>query len=110
MGYYTVFSLRMEGPEEAINKANEEMLSWNDGYIESLITNGVAELKWYEWEDEMKLVAEHNPDVLFILEGDGEDSDDMWQWRAKGTETEFHCFSMPPFTNKNLLTEDEKKN
>ena len=35
-------------------------------------------IKWYDHDDEMKRLSKHFPDVVFILKGDGEDSDDRW--------------------------------
>lgn len=109
MGYYTCFAIEFEGDEQEVNKAKDDFKHLYNGYLEELIDLGDAELKWYEWEKDMKKVAKENTNVLIILHGNGEESDDIWQARAKGDEYEFQSFCIPPFENPNLFTEDEKK-
>ena len=36
-------------------------------------------IKWYDHEDHMSDISAAIPDVYFILNGDGEDSDDLWR-------------------------------
>ena len=113
MGYYTCFTIEYDGEEADIKKVEEDFKAlykeWNEGYLDELIDTGSSERKWYEWEDDMRKVAKNNPNVLIILHGNGEESDDIWQARAKGDEYEFQSFCLPPFQNPNLFTEDEKK-
>lgn len=33
---------------------------------------------WYDWEEDMILLSRKFNDVLFMLHGDGEDSEDLW--------------------------------
>ena len=108
MGYLTYFHLKMEGSEGAIEKAKSDLLTIDEDF--DILWEEGELFKWYEWLDDMTLIASRNPEVLFILDGDGEESDDLWQWRGKGNETEFHNWSIPPFENKNLFTEHEKQN
>lgn len=75
-----------------------------------LVQKGYLEAKWYDFEDTFPAFAAKFPDVLFIVNGDGDDSDDLWEARFKGNEIERHYMSMPPFTNPVLLTESEKSN
>ena len=108
MGYLTYFHLRMEGSEEAIEKAKSDLLAIDDDF--DILWEEGETFKWYDWEKDMTLIASRNPEVLFILDGDGEETDDLWQWRGKGKETEYHTWCIPPFENKNLFTEYEKQN
>ena len=109
MGYYTCFTIDYEGEEADIKKVEEDFKAlYCEGYLDELIDTGTSERKWYEWEKDMRKVAKKNHNVLIILHGSGEESDDIWQARAKGNEYEFQSFCLPPFENANLLTEDEK--
>lgn len=112
MGYYTCFTIEYEGDEADIKKVEDDFKAlykqYNEGYLDELIDTGSSERKWYEWEDDMRKVAKKNPNVLIILHGNGEESDDIWQARAKGKEFECQSFRLPPFENANLFTEDEK--
>lgn len=114
MGYYTYFSLSYHGSPE-----DEDALQNFEPGDEFAFPKGIKELiddlqdsnwKWYGWEKDMKLLASKFPNILFILEGDGENSDDIWEFRIKGDISEFHCMEMPPFTTHELLTEKEKQN
>lgn len=52
---------------------------------ESLISNVVGynpfydECKWYEHDKHMREVSKNNPGTIFILEGEGEESGDIWK-------------------------------
>jgi len=34
--------------------------------------------KWYEWEEDMRKFSLKYPDVLFTLDGEGEENGDIW--------------------------------
>lgn len=42
------------------------------------------ELKWYNWEDDMKAIAKEYPAIEFRVEGRGEGRDDWWVVLLKG--------------------------
>jgi hypothetical protein len=74
MGYYTQFKLKIvEGEghvydhEEEIGKATQ--------YGGSPFEN---ELKWYEHEEDMCRYSKSHPDILFAVEGIGEENGDHW--------------------------------
>ena len=110
MGHYTSFCIEYEGSTEDVKKVENDFkaLYGDGGYLNELIDTGISEMKWYDWEFDMKKVAKKNPNVLIILHGDGEESDDIWQARAKGKEFEFKSFMIPPFENPNLFKQEEK--
>lgn len=111
MGYITYFTLRMFGPDEKIKKAENDIKALSsEGWLDELVDDGCSELKWYDWKTDIDNVAKANPDVLIILYGDGEDSDDLWQYRVKGDIKEYRSFYMPPFTTPELLLNEEKTN
>ena len=105
MGYQTYFSLRMEGPEDKIQEVLDSRFS--NKRIEWLVKKEEYEGSWYDFEKDFAIFAKDFPDVLFIVHGDGEESDDIWEQRFKGTKNERHYAEILPFTY--LLTERETK-
>ena len=83
MGYYTTYSLTLEeGPREQFKKMLEDidaMMGENEmSSFESI------NAKWYSYETDIKQLSLKYPDIIFRVNGDGEDSDDLWQdfWHA----------------------------
>lgn len=37
------------------------------------------DVKWYRWKDDMRDISKRYPDRLFQLDGQGEESDDLWR-------------------------------
>lgn len=108
MGYYTGYSLKMYGPESACLAAQEDAAHSDNDCLEELFRTEFLDSKWYNFEAEFHEFARQHPDVLFIVDGDGEDSWDIWQERFKGDLCEYHEVIMPPFDTEELLTESEK--
>jgi hypothetical protein len=87
MGYSTHFELTME-PE--FDKNNHD-LDWHkkaigklSGYDDALFDSGES-WKWYEYEDHMTQHSRKHPDVVFRLDGEGEESTDIWRmWFKDG--------------------------
>ena len=121
MGYYTYLQLDTYGDKkdiEEMEKAASELkdddddcvadgIEWKEG-IKELVQETYLEAKWYSFQTDFVAWAKRFPKVLFIVDGDGEDSDDVWQLRVKGDEVEYREMQFPPLQNLNLLTEDEK--
>lgn len=79
MGYYTDYSLQINTDNEELRKKAFED-SKKEFYFESYAKNKLLKnAKWYEHEEEMKAFSTNYPDVLFILYGNGEESDDIWR-------------------------------
>lgn len=117
MGYYTYFSLDIKGDPKEVEKVQNFHVPDNDTeFSDPFYINGILnetedhDYKWYDWEKDMKKLARKFPNVLFILDGDGEEPDDSWQFRIKGNICEHHYVELPPFTTPELLTEKEKQN
>ena len=117
MGYYTYFQIAFEGDKDKVEAFKKDLLEESkdddgdiDGYLEDLLSYSGVEAKLYDLEDWINAVAPRHPDVLVILDGDGEESDDNWQARWKGDKSERRFAVIPPFTTKELLTENEKQN
>ena len=118
MGYYTNFSIeirkaitRAEAKEIIfeINRAvNPQLENKKDGIFvliddssiednEKAIweVDGYDEMKWYDWREDMKDIAQKYPDIEFRLEGNGEDKDDWWFALFKGDKFQIK-YCVPP--------------
>ena len=94
MGYDTYFTIRMEGPEKAKSKVIKEFrkLDTPGFFIQNKKTDEEAlsrledgfEAHWYDSEEDCQKIAKKNPDVLIIVNGAGEDREDVWEARFKG--------------------------
>lgn len=80
MGYYTRYDLKVDSQDEKLWEflENDETAS-NYGSLISFVNGQSDSCKWYDHEEEMKDVSKKFPDVLFTLEGEGEESDDIWK-------------------------------
>jgi hypothetical protein len=82
MGYYTDYEISAQGEhaDEAVRFLTEVCsgyLGWEDCSIQ--------EVKWYSWESDLKKASLEYPKVLFILDGIGEESPDIWRaWALDG--------------------------
>ena len=115
MGYYTAYGLEIipdKGYASEIEEFEKELIDYseNDREIEELVKTGGCYGKLYDITDWISELAPKFPHILICLGGDGEESDDLWESRWKGSETETQISVIPPFNNPNLLTEYEKKN
>lgn len=79
MGYYTRFKLSMfiYQDEKTSKKYNDvvEKIKEVSGYSNPF----GEEVKWYDWEEDMKKVSLQFSDIVLILEGEGEESGDIWR-------------------------------
>lgn len=106
MGYYTYFTLQLDGPENE-QKALLDDLSQEHPKLAELAENFCLEAKWYSWEETMDRIAKKHPNVLIALTGDGEASDDYWECRWKGGVKEYRAMTIPPCAVKELMFESE---
>ena len=115
MGYYTSYKFSMEGEgtptirevAEVIGRGNpcvghERFGHVIDGteetpYFENILGYGDA-AKWYEHENDMARVSLKWPDVVFRLDGDGEETGDLWTkyWSNGKVQTERAAEWVPP--------------
>ena len=81
MGYYTYYTLKIKDSiidsSYVINELREE----NEDAKYALDNEGYSqdEAKWYNAEEDIREFSKKYPEVLFILEGQGEESDDVWR-------------------------------
>ena len=109
MGYYTYYYLEMYGDQDKIDDAFDDAMDSEDERIRELVGDNHTDIKWYDFEKDFKKFAKRHPDVLFVVQGDGEESYDLWEERFKGDISEYHEVIMPPFTTPELLTDSEKQ-
>jgi len=77
MGYYTKFDINRN--QEDIVLAIEDKSGYNFHY-------GEIEGKWYSWQSDIKEVSLLFPDTEIHVEGEGEESLDIWKAFAKNGE------------------------
>jgi uncharacterized protein YuzE len=78
MGYYTGYSLTVSGNNELAIIAELRSRYESAGY--ALTENGDTQdtCKWYDHETDLAYFSKQNPEALFTLNGNGEDSPDLW--------------------------------
>jgi len=95
MGYYTDYTLnifsavrdlsgKIIGMEDGISPIMQQQIEaeiekmniFSDGNV---LDSYYVNAKWYDCEDDMRLLSAKFPDIVFWLNGEGEGSDDLWQ-------------------------------
>jgi hypothetical protein len=84
MGYYTRFSLAVYDKNQEVDDSifpefNNKNLYDNDLSIQNLIDDVADSMKWYDHEDDMLEISKLYPDLVFVLDGDGEEAGDVWR-------------------------------
>lgn len=79
MGYYTRYTLDISlGNSNVTQEEIEEEMKAMDLAVDSIKTQS-DDMKWYDHEEDMRNFSKKFPDVLFILDGTGEESGDIWK-------------------------------
>jgi hypothetical protein len=80
MGYYTTFSLEVENAPNDVDII-AVLRDWEEDAMYALDESGNTSesLKWYDHVVDMRAFSGQWPDVLFILNGEGEESGDIWR-------------------------------
>lgn len=93
MGYNTRFKGSVTGPKELLDAFKEDAENGNTygEYNQPLDDWTYGEFfggdtaKWYGWAADMESISEQYPHLLFALEGEGEESGDIWKaWARNG--------------------------
>lgn len=87
MGYYTNINMTIspEPNQEDELKIMRMIASFVDEVPEERISDNHAfwclcdAVKWYDRIDDMIVVSRRFPEYTFVLDGEGEDSDDIWR-------------------------------
>ena len=74
MGYYTRHQLTIVSGNDY--KTDYEQEITDSTQYSSLFDD---EIKWYDCEKDMKSYSEKHPNVVFCIEGQGEESEDIWK-------------------------------
>jgi hypothetical protein len=97
MGYYTKFELHAVDVETSspIPMVEESVIAarlWqlvdgSDRYTPKSIESCLdEEMKWYDHEEDMTTLSKEFPNILFVLDGVGEEFPDAWRkWFYNGT-------------------------
>ncbi len=77
MGYYTDFIIQIVKQQENVKLLVEDYLQnilGSDFFLDNSFN-----MKWYNFEEEMKTLSLKFPDVLFKVDGNGEENGDIWR-------------------------------
>jgi len=86
MGYYTSFSVKHNSEDEAeVSAIRDEIYKMNlPEFWENDERTFGAYAKWYDVDEDMSLLSSKFPQVLFVVDGEGEDGGDLWRMYAYG--------------------------
>lgn len=94
MGYYTSYDLTVYTPEDD-GRLQEYRGDENFKSIVASIldfTPFYDSCKWYDHENDMKIISKKFPNHVFQLHGEGEESGDIWQkWFVNGKVQTCHA-------------------
>jgi hypothetical protein len=83
VGYYTYYALKVHPEQGDDDQAHKEAIASNAGYTSAHLWEDST--KWYEYEDIMREYSMLHPELTFVLDGDGEQSGDIWRmWFKNG--------------------------
>ena len=123
MGYYTTFEVTIEKIDPKTFKPTwniNEIKRPDNGEIPDELVDKMHELcedldfdridtfygfaKWYDWQDELKELSKKYPDLMFTVNGSGEDTPDFWIcWIVNGkSQLERKELTHEPFDPKKL--------
>jgi hypothetical protein len=86
MGYYTAFNMSVVSkiPENRNLIQEFRQVSTGAEYALDMGGGSKTETKWYNWEEDLRKFSAKFPNVLFLLEGEGEENGDLWKAYFKG--------------------------
>lgn len=96
MGYYTNFDLTVSGFKEKEHKEYFEFKLykrnefWTTQWVDQgdSLTKYLDSAKWYSWRKDLEDFSKEFPKLLFEVEGEGEESGDIWKARIKNGKVE----------------------
>lgn len=86
MGYYTQYELIIDASEEE----KDRIMNWIEVQqnIDEAFCYGIypepEACKWYDYDTDMTYLSKTFPEILFTLNGSGEESRDIWRCYYKG--------------------------
>lgn len=82
MGYYTSHKLSIISGNDGFTDYEQEITDSTD--YSSLFDESI---KWYDCEKDMKAYSKKHPNVVFCIDGKGEESGDIWRAYFKNGKT-----------------------
>ena len=102
MGYYTKYNLivcHVDRPYMGLSPEEEQKIAqrfyetiygYRDSYTPRHLEDVFEEeMKWYDHESDMFTLSKEFSDYIFLLEGEGEEHNDMWRLYAHNGTLEF---------------------
>lgn len=88
MGYYTHYDVSVESDSRdaavAAIRAMAEAMGYHANWLDDQ-NFYISDAKWYEWEKDVAKVSASHHGAVFLIEGNGEDHDDIWRaWAYAG--------------------------
>ena len=74
MGYYTRYELEIISGDDFVTDYEQEITDSTD--YSSLFDDSI---KWYHYKEDMKSYSKNHPNVVFCINGEGEESGDIWK-------------------------------
>jgi hypothetical protein len=71
--------LEMSNLEERLEEVLEDEGFCSNSPLMSFVNQNADDCKWYEHEEDMRRLSNMFPTVFFTLEGEGEESGDIWK-------------------------------
>lgn len=107
MGYYTDYKLSFD---TSIDK-RQEVFDYINETFNQQFDSGYVNSKWYYHVPDMVEVSKKWPDVLFTLEGIGEESGDMWRKYFKNGKVQIcpAVITYPQFDESEMEVYSDKK-
>ena len=107
MGYYTYYNLSLEDVydpkiEDGVRAKLHELEVI--GYALSEDLGGYDSVKWYDHDEDMLEVSRAFPDVHFVLHGEGDNTEDIWETHCLGGKMATYMaeIRIPPFNPEDL--------
>lgn len=79
MGYCTYYSLSVENSTENFEIYSKRLQEISGFQPIALCGDSCDYIKWRNRDEDMISLSKEYPDVLFILDGNGDDADDIWR-------------------------------
>lgn len=82
MGYYTNYRLEWKPePGESNHEVDENVRAYVIKGLKLYLSDDgkMGNMKWYDWEDDMRRTSARFPNILFTLHGEGEETGDLWR-------------------------------
>lgn len=105
MGYYTDYEITITH-----GKVNEDKLHEDFYEITGEVFNELYNIKWYSYKKDMQTLSKLYPDVMFYIEGKGEEEGDLWHaYCCNGDYKEEHAVITYPDINYHTVGDFAKR-